>query len=367
MRILHVAESAKGGVGSYLAELAPLQCSSIGSDNIHVVVPAEHVSQVASIPETCISTFSRSERSLTSMFNLVTAVKTAVRVHRPDVIHIHSTFAGLAVRAIYGWRPNRPRLVYCPHGWGFDVRAANWKRSAVVATEATLGIMCDRIVAVSRYEARRARAIGIRANKLDTVISGIGDKQPQPAAEWNDHRLKVLFVGRLDAQKGLDTLIDAAATLESRICVRVAGEAVAGRGTPHAGMKNMQYLGWLSAPQIESQLAAADVVVIPSRWEAFGLTALEAMRAGRMVIASNVGGLPEIVEDGSTGWLVKPDAPAALGKSLVQAGRIDRGRMGENGRQRFQALFGADRMHREVMNTYERCFAPEVRLQEAYV
>jgi len=80
-------------------------------------------------------------------------------------------------------------------------------------------------------------------------------------------------------------------------------------------------------------LAACDLVVVPSRVEAFGLTALEALALSRPVIASHVGGLPEIVRDGQTGWLVPPDDANALAGAMFEVfgnwpAALERGRAG---------------------------------------
>ena len=114
-------------------------------------------------------------------------------------------------------------------------------------------------------------------------------------------------------------------------------------------------LGWLNEREIRGQLDAADVLVVPSRWEGFGLVALEAMRAGRMVIASNVGGLPEIVKEGVTGWLVPPDAPDELARRLAKITPQQARGMGEKGRRHYLALFQGERMHRQLTTVYTKC------------
>jgi glycosyltransferase involved in cell wall biosynthesis len=63
-------------------------------------------------------------------------------------------------------------------------------------------------------------------------------------------------------------------------------------------------------------MAAADLVVVPSRFEGFGLTALEAMALGRPVVATTAGGLPEVIEHGVSGWLVAPAEPQALAAAI---------------------------------------------------
>jgi glycosyltransferase involved in cell wall biosynthesis len=113
-------------------------------------------------------------------------------------------------------------------------------------------------------------------------------------------------------------------------------------------------LGWLSPAQIHAQLRAADIFVAPSRWEGLGLAAIEAMRAGVMVVASDVGGLREVVQDGVTGRLAKPGCADALRQALLADDASARAAMGREGRRRYLQRFTAERMNDEILALYER-------------
>jgi glycosyltransferase involved in cell wall biosynthesis len=101
-------------------------------------------------------------------------------------------------------------------------------------------------------------------------------------------------------------------------------------------------------------LAAADVFVLSSLWEGNPLSIMEAMAAGKPVIATAVGGVPELVEDGVSGILVPPRTPDALAEAMILLAReaVLRRKMGEVARQRALERFGVDRMARE----YERLY-----------
>ncbi len=116
---------------------------------------------------------------------------------------------------------------------------------------------------------------------------------------------------------------------------------------------NARTTGWLSPSEIEAFYQSADIVVVPSRWEGFGLIAVEAMRAGLPVIASRVGGLPEIVEDGVTGLLIPPEDTAALVNALRDLSYERLSAMGRAGRERFQRHFTLDRVHRQITELYQ--------------
>jgi glycosyltransferase involved in cell wall biosynthesis len=347
MRLLHVTETAKGGVGTYLNEIVPLQTAALGRGAVRVICPAEHRSQMPDIDTFQVDCFARPKRSIPSLFALARFIPRIAASFQPDIIHAHASFAGLLVRAIYGWRQRRPLLIYCPHGWAFQHRGT-------AAAERLLAPLCDHIIAISDHEAAEALRVRINTDRLSVVHNAIARHGPPPApTEWHDKRRKILFIGRLDRQKGLDILAASVRGLENTVVLRVAGEAVRGPAClPHSS--NIEYLGWLTPAQIAGQLEQADLLAMPSRWEGFGLTALEAMRAGKPVIASAVGGLPEVVADGISGRLVPPEDAVALRTALLADDDTSLQQMGIAGRDIFHRRFTSDRLHEEILGLYNQ-------------
>lgn len=167
----------------------------------------------------------------------------------------------------------------------------------------------------------------------------------------------ILFVGRLDPLKGLDTLLRAMCKLtemEPELakswCLAVIGGDVDERGTgltdelecldklkEEVGLRDLViFLGSRAQDTLPYYYSAAEVVVVPSHYESFGLVALEAMACGTPVIASRVGGLQHTVEDGVTGFLVPAAEPEALAEKLrllLQDSELRR-QLGQNARQR---------------------------------
>lgn len=354
MKILHVAESIRGGCGTYLNQIVPQQIESLGLENIHVIVPDAHRMHLPDIPADLVSVFARRRRSVTSLISLGRELVRQVELFRPDVVHAHSTFAGAVARLLLGWRKRRPVIVYCPHGWVFDVRGSGWKQRLMERAERIMSRLCDTVIAISEYEARQGRRIGIASERIHVVLNGLRLMPPGAVpADWQDERLKVLFVGRLDEQKGFDILIEAIAPLQEKVALRVIGEAVLSDRTRLAPrLPNVEYLGWQDERYIQGQFAVADVVVMPSRWEGFGLVAIEAMRAGKAVIATKVGGLPEVVVDEETGFLIPPDNAAALQTAIVKADAAKLAHLGAQGRRRFERNFTIERTHSVLMSLY---------------
>jgi glycosyltransferase involved in cell wall biosynthesis len=365
MKILHVAETAMGGVGTYLAELLPLQADSFGTHAVRALLPDEHAGHVTGVDKQMIRRWHRKGRSVMNLVRLALATRREVAQFKPTLIHAHSSFAGAVLRLLYRSADRPFRIVYCPHGWAFDRPGSPAKTGAAAAAERALAPLCDRIVIISEHERREGLRIGIAADRMTLVLNGISDVPPARPAHWLDHRLKVLFVGRMDRQKGFDTLLDAAEPLAKRICVRAVGKAVAGPAMARADSRTVELLGWRSLAEIAVEIASADVVVVPSRWEGFGLVALEAMRGGCAVVASDVGGLREIVVDGVTGRLVPPDMPERLMEVLAEGDRGRWKRMGEEGRRRYLALFTAERMHAELVDLYQQLTQGEADAPQA--
>ena len=354
MRILHIAESAQGGVGTYLTEILCDQARRYGGDRVRALVPAQHAAHLSGVDRRLLIPWRRRHRSVRGMVSLARAISHAVAQVQPTIVHAHSSFAGAVLRLMYRpWRRPPFRIVYCPHGWAFDRRSSAWKRRLVEGVERVLAPAADRIVLISAHEQREGARIGIDPAAMTLVLNGITDLHSERPARWQDDRVRVLFVGRLDTQKGFDTLLDAVEPIQDQVAVRVIGKAVAGPATsPRTRSPRIEYLGWRSLSEVATEIAAADVVVVPSRWEGFGLVALEAMCGGCAVVASDVGGLREIVVDGETGYLVPPDRPERLMQALARHDRATWQAMGRAGRARYEAMFTAQRMNAELAALY---------------
>lgn len=180
---------------------------------------------------------------------------------------------------------------------------------------------------------------------------GIADSQPL-----------VVSAGRLEPEKNPGLLLEAMALVTGAVphavCV-LAGdgslENALRERTGSLGLGDMVRLpGFCS--DVNSLLNAADVFVLPSSVESFGLVLVEAMALEKPVIATQVGGPLEIVADGVTGLLVPPADPAAMAEAIraLLADPERRRAMGEAGRARFEAQFTAERMARETVEVYRK-------------
>jgi glycosyltransferase involved in cell wall biosynthesis len=168
--------------------------------------------------------------------------------------------------------------------------------------------------------------------------------------------------GRLEPVKGLIHLLHAAALLVNEfpdLLVEVAGDGserdtLEGAALTFGIANNVRFLGWTD--DLRPVLRRSSVFVQPSLQEAFGITVLEAMACGIPVIASAVGGLPEIVEDGRTGFLVPPGHAAALAEKIARLIRDpnENGRQGAASRARAATHFSAGQMVRSIHDVYDQ-------------
>jgi len=227
--------------------------------------------------------------------------------------------------------------------------------------ERALAPLCDVVVCISEHEMRIARQARIAPRVMAHIANGIPCNPPVAAArsqpDWPADKRRLLFVGRFDRQKGVDILLEALRELRDSTFAYLVGSAVLNDGAALKLPDNVRTTGWLSAADLTAYYETADVLVAPSRWEGFGLTAVEAMRAGLPVIASRVGGLAEVVEHDVTGLLVEPNSSAALVSAIRSIGTESLKSMGEAGRHRFVERFTLDRMHSQLTALYQRLSA----------
>jgi len=169
----------------------------------------------------------------------------------------------------------------------------------------------------------------------------------------------VAYVGRISPEKGIDTFLQAAC--RSGLPTRVAGELPSDRFQPSWASPNVEFVGRLGPAQLESFYQNARIVVVPSVClEAFSLTCAEAMAYGVPVVASRIGGLQELVDDGETGLLFPHgdfESLAAILRDLWhKPGAISR--LGRAGRQKASTEFSPGTHYRRLMQVYESVIRP---------
>jgi glycosyltransferase involved in cell wall biosynthesis len=266
----------------------------------------------------------------------------------PDIVQINSSKAGVLARlALPGLGV---RTVFTAHGWAFSGR--NGLAGTVYsASERAVAPLTDAIVCVSRHDLRLAREHGIAPRHgLHVIHNGIDAPAVGARRRPVGTRLVLGCTARLAPPKDLFTLLDG---LVQPGCedweLRVFGEgpdrdAIERRRDALGLRDRVTLLG--NREDVPSQLAVSDAFALITDWEGLPYSILEAMAAGLPVLATNVGGIPDLVAPGATGELVPPRDAAAAGRVLA-AWAADPARLpslGLAGRARARAFFSRERM-----------------------
>lgn len=327
MKILHFAETLPGGIATYLGEVYLFQTRQWGDDKVLMVVPAEHRKYIDEVPDRNIRAFRRRGRSVYDLVRMGFEFRKIVDVERPEIVHLHSTFAGLVGRLSLAFSRRRPVVVYCAHGWSFCQRVPLLHRMMYALVERVLCALADVIIHISAAERSSAKAWGFDGAKHHVIHNGISALRLSDMDLSRPEKLNLLFIGRHDRQKGLDVMLSSMKKVKRPdVFLEVAGAAVVGNDLINSDDHRVRFHGWLSKVDAESLISQSDVVVIPSRWEGFGLVAIEAMRAGKFVVASRVGALPEIITS-ETGVLFDVNSEDQLAAILESLSAVDvRGR-----------------------------------------
>lgn len=263
---------------------------------------------------------------------LVAMTRAARRAARTaDLVHAH--WLPTALPASLAGKP----LVLTLHGTDVELarRAPALARRIVRRAEVVIGVSRALTEAAIELGARKARFV---PNGVD-VPEAVGPEAEPP---------EVLYAGRLSPEKGIEDLLAVADGLN----LVVAGDGPLRPNVP-------QSLGMLPREQLYERLDRAAVVVFPSRRDGFPITCAEALARGRAVVATAVGGLPDMVADGETGLLVPPRDPPALRAAIdrLLADRELRRRLGEAGRSRIGELCSWQAVVDAHLEAYEAALA----------
>jgi glycosyltransferase involved in cell wall biosynthesis len=211
--------------------------------------------------------------------------------------------------------------------------------------------------------------VTFQRDRLGIVAHGLADDATYYGSAPGSDPPSILFVGRLEARKGIDTLLDSVTALAAAgtaFELRIAGDdSLAGpsgmtyreefeRAHPELA-ETVRFLGRVDDEALRHEYMTCDVFAAPSRFESFGLILLEAMMFAKPVVSSDIGGMTEIVHDEISGILVRPDDVDALTDALTRLLTSPelRGTIGRGGRAAYEARFTVERMAEEAERFYE--------------
>ncbi len=292
----------------------------------------------------------------------------ALTARRPELVHLHTaSYGSFSRKATLAWIAILARVpvVLHVHGAEFGVFHDRASRPVKRLIRATL-TRARAVIALGDGWARRLQAIAPEARI--TVIPNAVRPRPALPGRTADGPVHVVFVGEIGDRKGTFTLLDAWSHLISDpTCATAAHLTLAGNGEVERArraverlglQRSVQVMGWLPPPRVADLIASAEILALPSRNEGQPMAVLEAMASGVCVVASDAGGLPDLIEPGITGLLVPPDDVEALAGALrrVITDRDARARIGAAALDRVRTDFDAavvwqrvDALYREVL------------------
>jgi glycosyltransferase involved in cell wall biosynthesis len=325
-RVLQVLQPVDGGVARHVLDLS-LGLAARGWEV--EVAAAPECTALPELREGGVAVHELALRRAPGVADLraVRVLRALDRARGFGVVHAHSSKAGALVRSAL---PGARRLVYTPHCFAFTFAAelGALERAAYRAVEQALVPRTAALVAVSEWEAEVARrSLRGARSRLSVIPNGTGPCEspaPDPGlrAFAGDAPLAVL-VSKLRPQKNPLALVRAAAMLHSagelpgKVAIVGDGELAMDVRDEIAARGLGEVVRWFPfGGSTQPYVAAADLLVVPSNWESLPIAPLEAMACGVPVLATAVGGTPETIADGRTGWLVPAGDEPALATAL---------------------------------------------------
>ncbi|HEV3451456.1 MAG TPA: glycosyltransferase, partial [Acidimicrobiia bacterium] len=306
--VLHVAQSTRYGLQRYLEDLVAAQTRA-GWDVTVATAADEPLADTCAGLGAAFRPWDAQRSPGPSVARELVAFGRLVDEVAPDVVHLHSSKAGLVGRlALRGRRPT----IFSPHAWSF-LHTGRALHGATLAWERRAASWADMVLCVSAAERARGEEAGVHA-RFRVVPNAVDLERFRAAEPGERERVRqeldlpagplAVCIGRLVPQKGQDALV--AAWDEVRRHVPDASLVLVGEGQLGSTLDGSGVTLVGASDAVRSWIVAADVVVQPSRWEGMSLTVLEALGCGRSVVATDVEGMREALGDDFPAGAVVP-------------------------------------------------------------
>jgi len=293
---------------------------------------------------------------------------------KPNIVHCHTSKAGL-IGCVAAKLAGVPVIIYSPHGHIFasnanipGVSESALKRKVFYLLRKLASACSTKIIALNQADKNEQVALKLAPEgKYKVIYNGVDliNRAPITGARKFDKNYPVLAtVGRLSPEKGHIHLLQAIKILKNNypgILLLLIGDGILRdkleQLSAHLDIRNnVRFIGLSDNPS--DWVKDADIFVLPSLYEAFGIVLLEAMALRKPVIASNVNGVPEVVVNDKTGILIPPAQSQALSDAIIKltANKEVARLMGEEGRQRVKELFLKQIMADKFDKLYKQLF-----------
>lgn len=352
-RVLHISEFTKGGIETHLNEVLSYQS---GRHDIYLMASEQNSS-----PDSLQISRDRLylypyKRKPAYFLKAMIAIHRKIKEFNPEIVHVHGTFAGVFLRTLFFFKSRRPAVIYNAHGWAFLMDTKQWKKRVFAFVEKVLALRTDFIINISKHEYEMAMHYGLPAEKSGVVYNGVSDTAASGKPPFSTHhpeKINLLYVGRFDRQKGFDLLLEVFNEHKfADVHLYLVGDTVL-KEVEYVFPENAVKIGWVDNSEIDRYMRACDAVIIPSRWEGFGIVAIEALRNKKPVIASNRGALPEIIRHGLNGYIFDFENKQELAGIIQRLDKTTLEAMGQAGLDIFQDKFHSVKMNSQIERLYE--------------
>ncbi len=272
-----------------------------------------------------------------SEFKVCKELTQIIKQQRPDIVHLNSSKIG-AIGAVATWlvklatKDYEPKIVFTAHNWGFnEFWRGTLSRLFFYLSHWLTILLSDRVIAVAEKIRRDMTWLPFTKEKIAVVYNGTSGFTTQDRNEARSflstgetNKFIILSISELHPTKGLDTALRALAQLpeerrrEILYCIAGSGEWTdkLKKITEELGLGlSVRFLGFV--PEARQYLSGADIFLLPSRNEAFPYVILEAGLMGLPLIATSVGGIPEVISDMRNGILIHKESPKEIAEAIL--------------------------------------------------
>ena len=382
MTVLFITSKSLGGSGKYISCLAGGIEDKVDCELLYFPSGALQDGEIERAFKAVHHFPSRPSFSPVALYKDVMFVRKVLRRGRYTAVHTHTSFGGLIGRLGAFFSGTEVKIIHTLHAYGADEFTPYPQKGLYWLIEKGLDAITDHYISPSRYTkdygtriklVNPAKATVIyNALPLQTPLAVIGNRRQHVRASFGaaPNDIVFLFCGRFEKQKGVDILLRSVALIESTASFKVV---LCGTGDLEEALRSLAielgiqdrivWLGWQQ--DLGKYYEAANVYVMPSRWETFGLVFLEAMNYSLPVLSTRTQAVPEVVEDGVSGLLSDNEDAQGLANNmekLIRSAELRRA-LGKQGQQRLHEQFSFEKFIHLHLALYEECMPTAHKVQ----
>lgn len=369
MKILFVLTRADeiGGVQVHIRDMASALADA-GHDVVVAAGAEGHAAAQIKSQGTSFVPLLWLERSINPLSDIraVVELKNVIVGMNPDIVSLHSSKAGFVGRI--ACKLAKTPVIFTAHGWAFTDGVGKNRQRIYKTLERLATFFADRVITVSEYDKQLAVASRVgKSTDFVAIHNGMPVLDVGYPHRKNDRPVRLIMVARLSAQKDHEILLRALAKLKGHswqleLVGGGDGQAYFEKLAISLGvMERVRFTGQVD--DVASHLNKSDIFVLATKWEGLPRSIIEAMRSGLPVVASDVGGISELVSNGENGFLVQRGDADALATSLSTL--IDnydlRQEMGAASFRRFSSEFSFNIMFEKTVSIYKEVVRDDAR------